>query len=207
MVDLTALPGLIAVTLLFLVPPGPDMAYMVTVGLHGGRGAALKAILGIGTGMGIYAAAAVAGMGRIAQSHPLLFDAAQILGAAYLLRVAYETVRSARRDVGGPTGIETGRWYVRGFLVSLSNPKIMLFYLAVLPRFLGDARNVGLQLAVLGAANVVTEMVLYGGLGVFAGVLHSRSNTSRKSQAVLKYIAGVVYVALAGAIVTEVLVS
>jgi threonine/homoserine/homoserine lactone efflux protein len=206
-VDLTALTGMIAVTLLFLVPPGPDMAYMLTVGLHGGRRAAVSAILGIGTGMGVYAAAAVAGIGRVAASHPLLFDAVKVLGAAYLLWMAYVTARSAHRDTSGPTGIEPDRWYLRGFLVSLTNPKIMLFYLAVLPQFIGDAQNVTLQLAMLGTANIVAEVVLYGGLGVFAGAFHSRFTGSRKSQAPLYYVACSVYVALAVAIMTEVLMG
>ncbi len=206
-VDVTALPGITAVTLLFLLPPGPDMAYMLTVGLQGGRGAAVKAILGIGTGMGVYAAAAVAGIGRIAESHPVVFDAVKMLGAAYLLWLAYVTVRSAHRNVNGAPDVKTGRWYLRGFVVSLTNPKIMLFYLAVLPQFIGDAQNVSVQLAMLGAANIVTEVVLYGGLGVFAGVFHSRFRKNRKSQAVLNYIACSVSVALAGAITTGVLVS
>ena len=207
MVDLTVLPGLVAVTLLFLIPPGPDMAYMLTVGLQGGRGAAVKAILGIATGMGIYAAAAAAGGGRIAESHPLLFDAVKLLGAAYLLWVAYGTARSAHRDVGGPSAINTEQWYLRGLLVSLANPKIMLFYLAVLTQFIGNAQNVSLQLAMLGAVNVLTEVVLYGGLGVFAGAFHARLDRSRKSTAVLNYIACLVYVGLAIAIVTEVLMG
>src|SRR5687767_14764105 len=82
MVDLTVLPGFIAVIMLFLVPPGPDMAYMLAVGLQGGRRAALAAIVGIGTGMTIYAAAVVAGIGQIAKSYPLLFDALKLVGAA-----------------------------------------------------------------------------------------------------------------------------
>jgi hypothetical protein len=81
MVDLTVLPGYVAAILLFLGPPGPDMAYMLAVGLEGGRRSAVKAILGIGTGMSVYAAAVVAGMGEIARSHPLTLDAVRIMGA------------------------------------------------------------------------------------------------------------------------------
>ncbi len=70
MVDLTVLPGYVAMILLFLGPPGPDMAYMLAVGLEGGRRAAVKAILGIGTGMSVYVAAVVIGLGKIAQTYP-----------------------------------------------------------------------------------------------------------------------------------------
>lgn len=57
MVDLSELPGFLGVILVFLIPPGPDMAYMLAVGLEGGRRAGLKAILGIATGMSVYAPA------------------------------------------------------------------------------------------------------------------------------------------------------
>ncbi|GAB3292590.1 LysE family translocator [Parasphingorhabdus pacifica] len=167
--DLTVLPGFIAVILLFLIPPGPDMAYMIAVGLQGGRRSALKAILGIGTGMSIYAAAVVVGLGKIAESHPLVLDSVRILGAAYLLWLTFVTLRKARSTISGDSEITTGRWYLRGMLVSLTNPKIMLFFLAVLPQFIGNADNPALQMAMLGAVDVLMEVVLYGGIGVLAG--------------------------------------
>ncbi|MGW2033747.1 LysE family translocator [Streptomyces sp. NPDC001811] len=207
MVDPTVLPSYIAVILLFLAPPGPDMAYMLAVGLEGGRLSALRAILGIGTGMSVYAAAVVAGMGEIAQSHPPVLDAVRILGAAYLLWLAYVTMRSARRAIDGHGDVTAGKWYLRGTLVSLTNPKIILFYLAVLPQFTGNAENAELQMAVLGAVNVLMEVILYGCIGVLSGFFHARLTGSAKATAVLNYIACVVYVVLAAVIVFEILLA
>src|SRR4051812_20276759 len=98
-VDLTVLPGYIAVILLFLGPPGPDMVYMIAVGLEGGRRSAVEAILGIGTGMGVYAAATVVGVAKIAESYPVLLDAVRMFGAAYLLWLAFQTMRTARHPI------------------------------------------------------------------------------------------------------------
>ena len=205
MVDIGVLPGFVAIILLFLIPPGPDMAYMLAVGLEGGRRSALKAILGIGTGMSVYAAAVVIGVAEVARSYPLLLDAVKVFGAAYLLWLAYVTIRNARCMANGPSDVSTGRPYLRGVMVSLTNPKVILFFLAVLPQFMGEAQNAGLQLAMLGAVNVLTEVLLYGTIGVLAGVFHSRFRSSRKAGAVLNYIAGSVYVALAGVVLAEVL--
>lgn len=205
MVDVGVLPGFVAVILLFLVPPGPDMAYVLAVGLEGGRRSALKAILGIGTGMSVHATAVVIGVGRVAQAYPLLLDAVKVLGAVYLLWLAYVTIRNARRSVRAPGDVSTARPFVRGVVVSLTNPKVILFFLAVLPQFVGGAQNVGLQLAMLGGVNVVTEVVLYGTIGVLAGVFHSRFKDSRRGGAVLHYIAGAVYAVLAVVVVVEVL--
>ncbi|KOX37177.1 MULTISPECIES: LysE family translocator [unclassified Streptomyces] len=207
MVDLSVLPGYIAVILLFLGPPGPDMAYMLAVGLEGGRRSALKAILGIGTGMSVYAAAVVAGLGEIARSHPALLDAVRIVGAAYLLWLAYTTLRSARRAIGGHGDVRAGRWYLRGVLISLTNPKIILFYLAILPQFLGNAEAPGMQMALLGAINVLMEVVLYGSIGVLSGFFRTRLTGSSKATAVLNYGACAVYVVLAATISVEVLLA
>ncbi|MFC7485867.1 LysE family translocator [Knoellia sp. CPCC 206453] len=205
MVDVGVLLSFVAVILLFLIPPGPDMAYMLAVGLERGRRSALAAILGIGTGMSIYATAVVIGLGRVAESHPPLLDAVKVLGAAYLGWLAYVTFRNARRSTSGSHGPSTGRPYVRGVVVSLTNPKLILFFLAVLPQFMGDAENDGMQLALLGAVNVLAEVVLYGTIGLLAGTFHSRFSGSRGASAALNYIAGGVYLVLALVVVTELL--
>jgi threonine/homoserine/homoserine lactone efflux protein len=90
-------------------------------------------------------------------------------------------------------------------VVSLANPKVLLFFVAVLPQFMGDAQNAALQLAMLGAVNVVSEVLLYGAIGVLAGAFHSRFRGSRKAGAAFNYIAGAVYVVLAGVVVADVL--
>ncbi|MFC8361641.1 LysE family translocator [Streptomyces griseorubiginosus] len=207
MVDLTVLPGYVAVIMLFLGPPGPDMAYMLAVGLEGGRRAAVKAILGIATGMSVYAAAVVAGVGQIARSHPSVLDTIRVLGAVYLLWLAFVTMRHARRAISGHTNVPAGRWYVRGILVSITNPKIILFFLAILPQFIGSAENPGLQMAILGAIDILMEVILYGSIGVLAGYFQARLAGSTKATAVLNYMASTVYVVLAATITGEILLA
>jgi threonine/homoserine/homoserine lactone efflux protein len=207
MVDLGVLPAFVAVILLFLLPPGPDMAYMLAVGLAAGRVAAVKAILGIGTGMTVYATAVVVGLGRFAATYPLLLESVKVLGALYLFWLAYATWRSARRSLGDPGRVATERPYARGVLVALTNPKLILFFIAVLPQFLGTAGRPELQLAMLGAVNVGMEVVLYGAIGVGAGAFHSRFAGSPSAGKVLKYIAAAVYAVLAIVILAEVSVA
>lgn len=203
MVDWSVLPAFIGVILVFLVPPGPDMAYMLAVGLQGGQRAAVKAILGIATGMSVYAAAVVVGLGEIAETHPHLLAVLKLTGGAYLLWLAFTTVRHAR-DTSHVAQVAVGRWYFRGLLVSLTNPKLLLFFLAVLPRFTGNASDMTMQLALLGAVNVTTELLLYGAIGVMAGVFHARFTKSRRAGVLMNYVAATVYVVLASIIVVEV---
>lgn len=204
MVDLTVLPAFIGVILVFLIPPGPDMAYMLAVGLEGGRRAALRAILGIATGMSVYAAAVVIGLGELAKTHPGLLTALKLLGAAYLAWLAITTVHHAR-DASALGEVSAGRWYLRGLSVSLTNPKLILFFLAILPRFTGHASNATAQMALLGTVNVCTEFLLYGSIGVLAGTFHQRFTSSPKASATLNYLAATVYAVLASVIAIDAL--
>lgn len=130
-----------------------------------------------------------------------------MFGAAYLVWLAIATIRGARRAATSPGDAAAGGWYLRGVLISLSNPKVLLFFIAVLPQFMGDAQNAELQLAMLGAVNVSAEVLLYGAIGVLAGTFHAHSAGPGKGAAALSYFAASVYLVLAGVVVAEVLVG
>lgn len=196
MLDLSVLPAFIGVILVFLAPPGPDMTYMLAVGLQGGRAAAVRAILGIGTGMSVYAAAVALGLGAIAVTYPAALTGVKLIGATYLLWLAVTTFRSAR-GAAAELQVASRRWFLRGLLVSLTNPKLILFFLAVLPRFLGQAQDATAQMAMLGAVNVATEVMLYGAVGVAASAFHDRFSSRPQAQRLLHYLAAAVYLALA----------
>lgn len=206
-VDLTVLPGFVAAVVLILIAPGPDMAYMVAVGLEGGRRAAVKAILGVCSGMSIYAVAVVAGLGALVGSHPWLLTGVKIFGAAYLLWLGIGAVRSAKRSVEPSQGFVAGRWYLRGVLVSLTNPKLILFFLAFLPQFIGEAQSPALQMALLGGVDVLIELIIYGAVGLLAGVFHMRFAENRKATVLLNYIACAVYTLLAGVVIVDLISS
>lgn len=204
MIDTSVLPAFIGVILVFLAPPGPDMTYMLAVGLQGGRAAAVKAILGIGTGMSVYATAAALGLAAVAAAYPAALNAVKVAGAIYLLWLAVSTFRTARASTAaGEAPVVSKRWFLRGAVVSLTNPKIILFFLAFLPRFLGHAQNTTAQLVMLGAVNVATEVALYGAVGVGASVFRDRFMSRPGAQSALQYLAATVYLALALLIITE----
>lgn len=202
MLDMSVLPAFIGVVLVFLAPPGPDMTYMLAVGLQGGRTAAVRAILGIGSGMSVYAAAVALGLGAVAATYPAALDAVKLAGAAYLLWLAIITARAARTAAGEPL-VVSQRWFLRGAMVSLTNPKLILFFLAVLPRFAGQAQSTTAQMAMLGAVNVATEVVLYGAVGVGASAFRDRFLSHAGAQRSLEYLAAAVYLVLALLIVID----
>lgn len=205
MIDLGTIPAFVALILVFLAPPGPDMAYMIAVGLEGGRRAAVRAILGIGTGMAVYAVVVAFGFGELARQHPAVRVWVAVLGSAYLLWLAFTTVRSARDRAAHEVSVPTGRWFLRGLTVSLTNAKLALFFLSVLPGFVGRAENLTLQMLLLGAVNVACEVVLYGAIGLLAGTLQGRFAGRTGAHVRMQYVAALVYVGLAVVILAEVL--
>ncbi|WP_409483989.1 LysE family translocator [Arsenicicoccus dermatophilus] len=203
MLDVSVLPAFLAVILAFLAPPGPDMTYMVAVGLQGGRAAAIRAIVGIGAGMSVYAAAVALGLGAVAAAYPAALTGVKLAGATYLLWLAVSTFRTARTIAAGTAHVGSQRWFLRGAMVSLTNPKLILFFLAFLPRFLGQAQDTTAQLAMLGAVNVTTEVALYGAVGVGASTFRNRFISRPGAQQALHRLAAAVYLALALLIIGE----
>lgn len=205
--DLSVVPGFVLAVVPILIAPGPDLAYMVAVGLGGGRRAALSAIVGICSGMGIYAVVVIAGMGTIVASSPLALTLIKMFGAGYLLWLGIGALRSARTAAGNQRTLVVGRWYLRGLLVSITNPKLLLFFIALLPQFIGEAASPTLQLALLSVIDILIEFVLYGTVGLFAGSFQSRFADSSKGGRLLHYISGGVYFALATLVVVDLLVQ
>lgn len=115
--------------------PGPGIVAMVARGLGSGFRATLPMAIGIALGDLVYLTAAVMGLAFIAQTFGMIFMAFKYAGAAYLLYLAYKFWTAgvgiekveARRAEGPVTS------FLSGLLVTLGNPKVMIFYLAILP--------------------------------------------------------------------------
>ncbi|WP_309132585.1 LysE family translocator [Brevibacterium sp.] len=205
MIDWTVVPTFVTAVVLVLIAPGPDMAYMVAVGIEGGRRAAVRAILGVCSGMVVYVLAVVAGFGALVSSQPWLLTALKIFGAGYLLWLGVSVLRRGKQTAADREHPPSENWYFRGAVVSLTNPKIALFFLAFLPQFIGDADSPAVQMAMLGILDVLIELVLYGAVGLFAARFHTRLAADGRAGMVLSIIACAVYLLLAGAVIVDLL--
>jgi threonine/homoserine/homoserine lactone efflux protein len=140
--QLLAFVGLAA---LLTVTPGADMALVARQVLAGGRPAALGTTLGITAGLVVHALASALGLSIVLQQSATAFEVVRLAGAAYLALLGGQACRDALRAGGAPSGsaprpVSRRGWAVAGavapgFLTNLLNPKVALFYLAVLPQF------------------------------------------------------------------------
>jgi threonine/homoserine/homoserine lactone efflux protein len=149
------------VAVAFIAIPGPSNLYVVARGLQSGSGAAIAGAAGCATGAMTYVAATAAGLSAVIASSQIVFAGLHYAGAAYLCWLGIAALRSPATEAPQTTGNGSlWRSYRQGALVELGNPKVALFFLALLPQFVhsGDG-PAALQVLVLGAIFVAIGLV------------------------------------------------
>jgi leucine efflux protein len=124
--------------LIFQIVPGPGTIAILNATARNGIGAGFGAVLGTLLGDFIYMVAAVLGLAAVMQANPLLFQALQWFGAAYLVWMGIQLLRTRfSRDTAADEPRRSGWTYFRqACAVSLTNPKVILFFVAFFPLFL-----------------------------------------------------------------------
>lgn len=164
-----------ALSLGLALTPGPNMLYLVSRSLAQGTGAGMVSLFGCQAGSLAIMLAAAAGITAALLAIPHAWDALRLGGAAYLAYLAWQCLRPGGQPLFSPRPMPrepAARLFGVGFATAALNPKVALFYMAVLPPFLDPARgNVFLQGAVLGGVQIGVA-ILFDGLLVLgaAGV-------------------------------------
>ncbi|MVA76484.1 LysE family translocator [Auraticoccus sp. F435] len=174
---------LVFATVLVLVP-GPDFAVVVKNTVAGGRRRGWWATVGVVSANAVQGVAAATGLGALIAASQPLFEVIRWAGIAYLAYLAVQAIRSAVRGTYPPLGdgADAGRGYAlagwrQGFLSNITNPKVLVFYLAVLPQFLGP--EVGLPVLLALALSHAGLSLIYLALLVL-GLVRARRLLSRR---------------------------
>jgi threonine/homoserine/homoserine lactone efflux protein len=138
--------ALFAVTVLVInATPGVDLIFTLVATLTGGVRAGLAAAAGIASGCVVHTLAATFGLAALLMASGAAFNAVKWAGAAYLLWLAIGMLRQALRGGAAPETIATGTQarsagslFRQGFLTNVLNPKVALFFLALLPQFISS---------------------------------------------------------------------
>ena len=134
--------------------PGPSLAVVLKNTVGGGRSQGVAAGLGHGLGVGIYALGAVVGVSALVESVPGLHRGIEVLGALYLLWMGWGALRHAGEG-SDEHGVAGRSGFSEGFLVAFLNPKIAVFFLALLGPFLPPGATVGERVGVASLAMVI----------------------------------------------------
>ena len=120
--------------LLGAMSPGPSLAVIINHSLSQGRIAGVCAALSHGVAIGLFAYATASGLSVAIAANPLLFDAIQILGSAFLVFLAIKLLMAPlKKDVGMVVSGPSSVWQALrdGFLIAVVNPKVLLFFTAL----------------------------------------------------------------------------
>jgi threonine/homoserine/homoserine lactone efflux protein len=186
--------------------PGPSNLFAVANGMSRGRKAVLVGVAGMNTATLIWYVAAALGLGALALAFPQAVKALIILGAFYLVWLAYKALKSGFAKQGGGLGhatIHTGRSaFWDSFLVQIANPKILLFFGAVLPPFLDFKKPLLPQFLLFAAATVLLDVTATTAYG-FGGAALSRRMAEPRFRRGFGIAAAAVLLAAAGLIVSR----
>ena len=179
-----------AAILVFLALPGPGTFALLTSTGKGGFRAGAAATFGVIAGDQVLLWLAVAGVAALLAAQPLLFQAVQYLGAAYLAWIGLRLL-FARPGSSSPVRIEPRHYARQAFLITLLNPKAIVFYMAFFPLFIDPATHRGaVTFGAMAATIAVITAVYCLLLCAFADAVSARIRANRRLARGLERLAG-----------------
>jgi len=151
--------------------PGPVVTLVIANGLRHGTRAALTNILGVQAGLAIVIGIVAVGLTSLMATMGYWFDWVRFAGAAYLVWLGIKLIRSPVQGVSAdePPPPPRGGFFLQGFLVLLSNPKVLVFFGAFIPQFMDMNKDHFSQVALLGVTFMITGAITDTVFAVLAG--------------------------------------
>ena len=171
MVDFAVLAAFVPASLVIILSPGADTLLLLRYAIRGGRPAGFAAMLGILAGLGLISLLLISGIGLLASQYPVALDVLTLAGIVVLLVLAFISARAAlallkKLPVSGgpdatnlPPSFTPGEPFRMSLITNVTNPKVLIFYLAFFPQFLGSATNVVWQLTLWSVAFLVVTVL------------------------------------------------
>lgn len=200
MIPIETLALFLTASVALALAPGPDNIFVLTKSALHGRKAGILVTLGLCTGLLVHTAAVSLGVAAIFQTSALAFNMLKIVGALYLLYLAFQAFRAGttQLDQEEQTKLAWQKLYTRGIIMNITNPKVAIFFLAFLPQFADPAiGSITVQMLVFGALFIVTTLLVFGAVAWFAGFFGEWLKQSEKAQIMMNRIAGTVFTGLA----------
>jgi threonine/homoserine/homoserine lactone efflux protein len=154
-----------------VVSPGTGVLYTLAAGLSRGSRASVVAAFGCTVGIVPHMAAAIMGLAALLHTSALAFQVFKYLGVAYLLYMAWSTLREhgalkVEKDTNARSALQVT---VTGILINILNPKLSIFFLAFLPQFVSaDEAHPLSRMLLLSAVFMLMTFVVFVGYGLFA---------------------------------------
>jgi len=190
---------------LLAIAPGPDNVFVLTQSALHGKLSGLVVVFGLCTGLLVHTAAVAFGVAVIFQASTLAFTLLKIIGAGYLVYLAWQIFRATPEQIRMQSDQQKSlaTLYRRGIIMNVTNPKVSVFFLAFLPQFADPVRGpISLQMVALGGIFITATILVFGAIALIGGALGEWLNRSERAQRVMNWTAGTIFVGLALKLVT-----
>ena len=179
--------------------PGPDNLFVMSHSALKGWRIGFYTTLGLCTGLIGHTVLVAIGVSVIFQTSAIAFNGLKVIGACYLLYLAWLSVQNKELNLGGTDRDSTNRsYYFTGVIMNLTNPKVALFFLVFLPQFVNTSNdNVTIQIFLLGLLFILSALCVFTSIAYLASFLEDILKKSKTVNKNLNILAALVYFALA----------
>ncbi len=183
------------------ISPGPDNIYVLMQSISHGKKYGIATAFGLVLGIIIHTSLIAFGVSAIIQNSPKLFFAIKLVGAIYLLYLAYNVYKNSLEidlNSGGIPKRTVGELIKQGFIMNVLNPKVTIFFLAFFPAFINtSAGNTKQQIFVLGFLFMLQAFIIFSTLSIVADKTTSFLRENKKFETILKWVQIIVFVGIA----------
>lgn len=164
-------------SLIICVSPGAGVLFTLAAGLSRGGRASIVAAFGCTLGVVPHMAAAILGLAAVLHTSAVAFQILKYLGVAYLLYMAWATLRdrstfTVQETVAPRSSLKV---IVSAILINILNPKLSIFFLAFLPQFVSAEETTPvLRMAELSAVFMLVTFLVFAGYGLFAAAVRNQ---------------------------------
>jgi len=177
--------------------PGPDNIFVLTQSAIRGWKVGILTTLGLCSGLIVYTSIVALGVSVIFQTSELAFQGLKIIGACYLVYLAYRATRSTKIDLRD-SDEPNKSFYLTGVVMNITNPKVAIFFLVFLPQFVNiDSGSVSIQMFTLGFIFILCALCVFSLIAYLSSFLKPILVQSPAIANKLNIFAAFVYIALA----------
>lgn len=191
----------ISATAALAISPGPDNIYVLVQSLTNSKSHALATVAGLMTGCIIHTTLLAFGVSAIIKANEDLFLGIKILGALYLLYLAYKVYKSDSEIYINTDSKEQKNYkqlFVQGFFMNVLNPKVTIFFLAFFPSFLfSETMSTVIQFYVLGGLFIVVSFFIFSSIALMASFIKDYTLRHKNSGTIFKWLQIVVFIGIA----------
>lgn len=182
--ELNTVLSFLGASILLTIMPGPDNIFVLTESLTKGQRNGIGISLGLVSGILIHTLAASTGVSIIIQQSAMAFSVIKYLGAGYLFYLAYQAMKEKKQIIEIDKFEKSEKSFFllirTGFFMNVLNPKVSLFFIALLPQFVSTSEmNVTLQMIILGLIFMIQALIFFILLSILSGKLSRYLNNSK----------------------------